>query len=134
MGGRYGEWRWCWLLVWKASFAKDMRREGKRSVQFVQGTADAIMSVDTHHSGLLRNRLDDVSWFVEAAGTALMTAAVLHMATLVPDYFGEKYIKWEVRRWRSSRHVRIVKWVSWRWRYQIRGGFSRERERAVGCN
>ncbi|KAF2159504.1 hypothetical protein M409DRAFT_70957 [Zasmidium cellare ATCC 36951] len=45
-------------------------------------------------SGLLRNYLNDGSWFGETSGTALLAAAVYRMAVLAPGTFNGDYIRW----------------------------------------
>ncbi|KAB8342746.1 hypothetical protein FH972_022344 [Carpinus fangiana] len=44
--------------------------------------------------GLLRNYLDDDSWFGENSGTALLAAVAYRVAVLAPETFGEDYISW----------------------------------------
>jgi rhamnogalacturonyl hydrolase YesR len=55
----------------------------------------SVISVEPH-SGLLRNYLNDTTWFGEAAGTALMASVVYRMAVLVPEVFSaeSQYINW----------------------------------------
>jgi hypothetical protein len=47
-------------------------------------------------SGLLRNYIDDETWFVEASGAALIAAVVYRMAVLLPGEFGfdSRYLIW----------------------------------------
>jgi hypothetical protein len=70
--------------------------EEKSLVNMVKSIFDNVMQLDTHPSGLLRNRLDDASSFGEVAGTALMAATVFRMAVLAPEVFGEKYVDWAI--------------------------------------
>ncbi|PNP59720.1 hypothetical protein THARTR1_00599 [Trichoderma harzianum] len=44
--------------------------------------------------GLLRNYLNDNSWFGEISGTALMSAVAYRMAVNDPAMFGQSYISW----------------------------------------
>ena len=45
-------------------------------------------------SALLRNYLNDESWFGETSGTALLASVVYRMAVLAPETFGKDYISW----------------------------------------
>jgi rhamnogalacturonyl hydrolase YesR len=73
--------------------------EEQSLVEIIKGIIDGAMSLDTDSSGLLRNRLDDESWFGEAAGTALIAATVFRMAVLKPVVFGQqKYIDWALKK------------------------------------
>ena len=69
-------------------------------VRMVEGIVEGAMGFDTDSSGLLRNRLDDESWFGEVAGTALLAATVLRMAVLEPGVFGAKgkYVEWAMKK------------------------------------
>ncbi|RMZ66570.1 Six-hairpin glycosidase [Pyrenophora seminiperda CCB06] len=68
---------------------------------------DAAIRNDNHESGLLRNYLDDETWFGEVAGTALMTSAVFRMAILEPELFGKReYTGWAEKKVEAvGRHV-----------------------------
>lgn len=46
------------------------------------------------NNGLLRNYLNDDSWFGEISGTALLTAVAYRMAVNDPVMFPQKYIDW----------------------------------------
>ena len=43
---------------------------------------------------LLRNHLDDIEWFGEAAGTALFSSVAYRLATLIPEVNWDKYTQW----------------------------------------
>lgn len=43
---------------------------------------------------LLRNYLNDTTWFAELSGTTLLTATAYRMAQLDPKMFGHKYSDW----------------------------------------
>lgn len=45
-------------------------------------------------NGLLRNYLNDASWFGEISGTSLLTACAYRMAVNAPGTFGQSYITW----------------------------------------
>lgn len=78
----------------KSKFDGETRDEQDYLVQMTRSILDGAIDVDTDSSGLLRNRLNDESWFGECAGTALLAAAVLRMAVMVPEVLGKKYTDW----------------------------------------
>ena len=86
--------------VRKAGFEREMKGEQEVLVRMVEGIVEGAMGFDTDSSGLLRNRLDDESWFGEVAGTALLAASVLRMAVLEPEVFGAKgrYVEWAMKK------------------------------------
>jgi rhamnogalacturonyl hydrolase YesR len=68
--------------------------------QWIKEIVDgAIHSSETSinpSSGLLRNVLNDTTWFGETSGTALLSSVVYRMAILAPEVFAKdrSYIKW----------------------------------------
>jgi rhamnogalacturonyl hydrolase YesR len=82
----------------KSRFAGELEKEQGSLAGMTQGILDGAMKLDTDASGLLRNRLDDESWFGEAAGTALLAAAAFRMAVLEPAVFGDVYTDWALRK------------------------------------
>ncbi|KAK8035782.1 hypothetical protein PG991_001855, partial [Apiospora marii] len=75
----------------------------------VRDILDAAIALDDAEPAepLLRNYLNDTSWFGELSGTTLLTATVYRLAVLAPDEFGDggngnnnnssnssKYVKW----------------------------------------
>lgn len=111
---------WCTGNAWAAAgmsrilatlvhspYASQTLREQDSLVNMTKSIIDAAIKADTHSSGLLRNYLDDESWFGEVAGTALMAAASLRMAVLTPEVFGAKeYTEWAERKVEAvGRHV-----------------------------
>ena len=54
----------------------------------------AIRSPHDPANNLLRNNLNDHSWFGETAGTALLASAAYRVAVLAPETFDQKYIDW----------------------------------------
>ena len=82
----------------KSKFAAETKEEQKALVHMTRSILDGAMYFDTDPSGLLRNRLDDETWFGEAAGTALIAATVFRMAVLEPEVFGERYTEWALRK------------------------------------
>ncbi|KAI5861900.1 hypothetical protein GGS23DRAFT_611022 [Durotheca rogersii] len=62
----------------------------------IRGILDAAMRLDAAEPGepLLRNYLDDATWFGELAGTTLLAATAYRMARLAPAEFGARYVRW----------------------------------------
>jgi hypothetical protein len=52
------------------------------------------MCIDADNEGLLRNYIDDETWFREGAGTAALAAVAFRMRILEPQIFGHEYIDW----------------------------------------
>jgi rhamnogalacturonyl hydrolase YesR len=76
-------------LKWKESAS--WVQEQEELTDWIREIIDGVMkgseiSIDPQN-GLLRNYLNDTTWFGEAAGTALMASVVYRMAVLVPDTF-----------------------------------------------
>jgi rhamnogalacturonyl hydrolase YesR len=85
-------------LKWKesASWVQEQKELTGWIREIIDGTMKGSeVSVDPRN-GLLRNYLNDTTWFGEAAGTALMASVVYRMAILVPDTFSARslYITW----------------------------------------
>jgi hypothetical protein len=75
-------------------------------LQMTKGILDGAMEADTDTMGLLRNYLDDETWFAEVAGTALMAATAFRMAVLEPGLFGKRYTDWAITKLEAvSRHI-----------------------------
>ena len=75
-------------------------------VQYVKEILDGVHCVDTGNDELLRNYLDDESWFREGAGTAALAATAYRMAVLERTVFGRKYIKWADQKYASiAKHI-----------------------------
>ena len=64
----------------------------------IKGIVDGAIKFDNDNSGLLRNYLNDTTWFGEIAGTSLLAATALRMAVLQPSVFGKKYTDWAVKK------------------------------------
>lgn len=80
------------LTHWPSS--NDTLKEEKADLdQWIDELIGAVVKWDNDDSGLLRNYIDDKSWFGETSGTALMAATVYRMAVMQPDVFG-KYTTW----------------------------------------
>lgn len=63
-------------------------------VGYVKEILDAVMCIDVDNEGLLRNYIDDETWFREGAGTAALAAVAFRMRILEPQIFGHEYIDW----------------------------------------
>jgi rhamnogalacturonyl hydrolase YesR len=98
---------WCTSNAWAAAgmarvlatlkkgrFAEETADEQSSLLWMTKRILDAAVGADNDPSGLLRNYLDDESWFGEVAGTALMAATAFRMAVLEPDSFGKQYTIW----------------------------------------
>jgi len=111
---------WCTGNAWAAAgmsrvlatlvhsqYASQTARPQASLIDMTKDILDAAIQADTHGSGLLRNYLDDESWFGEVAGTALMTATVFRVAVLEPEIFqAVKYTAWAERKVEAiGRHV-----------------------------
>ncbi|KAF2964581.1 hypothetical protein GQX73_g8987 [Xylaria multiplex] len=62
----------------------------------IRDILDATIALDEAEPSepLLRNYLNDTSWFGELSGTALLTATAYRMAILEPGTFGKDYVTW----------------------------------------
>lgn len=75
---------------------------------YIREILDAAMRTDDDNTtGLLRNYLDDTSWFGEISGTALFASVVYRMAILRPETFETvHYLDWANRkRLAVAKHV-----------------------------
>jgi rhamnogalacturonyl hydrolase YesR len=88
----------CRVLATIKKSRLEMKREEMALVHMIRDILDGAMKFDTDSSGLLRNRLDDETWFGDAAGTALLAATVLRVAVLEPEVFGAVYSDWAVQK------------------------------------
>ncbi|KAF2841382.1 hypothetical protein M501DRAFT_920606, partial [Patellaria atrata CBS 101060] len=72
------------------------RGEREALVSLVGGLLEAVVATDGHRreERLLGNYLADSGSFEEAAGTALLAAAVYRMVVLEPRVFGGRYVRW----------------------------------------
>lgn len=62
----------------------------------IKGILDGAIALDDAEPDepLLRNYLNDTTWFAELAGTALLAATAYRVVQLEPAIFGEKYAAW----------------------------------------
>ena len=87
---------------------QDLSPERKSLVTLIKGILDCAIE-DSKEDGLLRNYLDDPTWFADNAGTALLASVVYRMApesrvfSLTAD---KKYVEWaDASREAVLRHV-----------------------------
>ncbi|XPS70751.1 hypothetical protein M3J07_002953 [Ascochyta lentis] len=83
--------------------AEQMREEQRWLVKMIEGIVGGAMAFDTDASGLLRNYLDDETWWGKVSGTALLAATVFRMAVLEPDVFGSKHTDWALQKMETVR-------------------------------
>ncbi|KAI4651672.1 uncharacterized protein J4E79_009153 [Alternaria viburni] len=94
---------WCTSNAWaaagmtrvlatlrKSQYQSETADEQSTLLDMTKDILDGAIEADTDASGLLRNYLDDETWFAEVAGTALMAATVFRIAVLEPGTFGER--------------------------------------------
>lgn len=82
----------------KSPYKDSTRREQKSLTSMIRGIIDGVIKLDTDSSGLLRNYLNDTTWFGEIAGTSILAATAYRMAVLEPGIFGKKYTDWAKRK------------------------------------
>lgn len=75
-------------------FSDDTASEQAMLSSMIQEILDGSMALDHDPSGLLRNYLNDTTWWGEISGTSMLAATALRMAKLQPESFGEKYSSW----------------------------------------
>ncbi|KAF2647644.1 Six-hairpin glycosidase [Lophiostoma macrostomum CBS 122681] len=97
----------AWAVAGMSRVLATMRKSGYNGetgdeqstlIDLIKGIIDGARSQDVDNSGLLRNYLNDSSWFGEISGTSLIASAVFRMAVLEPEIFGGAYIDWAVRK------------------------------------
>ena len=79
------------LQKWPGSSA--MTSEANQLKGWIKEILDGAM-LSGFENGLLRNYLNDESWFGEISGTALLSAVAYRMAVNDPGMFPQKYITW----------------------------------------
>lgn len=79
--------------VQKWSGSLSMTSQAAQLKGWIKEILDGAMSSGLQN-GLLRNYLDDTSWFGEISGTALLSAVAYRMAVNDPEMFPQKYITW----------------------------------------
>jgi rhamnogalacturonyl hydrolase YesR len=86
----------------KSPFAEATKNEQNALIADIKAIIDGAIILDTDSSGLLRNYLNDTTWFGETSGTAMLTATSYRMAVLAPSTFGAKYTNW------ANKKVQVV--------------------------
>lgn len=79
-------------------FAEQMHEEQVLLREMIEVIVRGAVDQDTDDSGLLRNYLDDETWWGEIAGTALLAATVFRIAVLEPDVFQARYTDWALKK------------------------------------
>ncbi|KAI5464403.1 Six-hairpin glycosidase-like protein [Mariannaea sp. PMI_226] len=79
------------LQKWSGSAS--MTSQAGQLKDWIKEILDGAMASDLD-DGLLRNYLNDESWFGEISGTALLSAVAYRMAVNDPGMFPQKYISW----------------------------------------
>ncbi|KAF2869521.1 hypothetical protein BDV95DRAFT_498199 [Massariosphaeria phaeospora] len=82
----------------KSGFDAQTKGEQAMLSEAIKEIVDGTIRLDDDGSVLLRNYVNDTTWFGEVSGTALIAATVLRMAVLMPDMFGAEYTEWAVRK------------------------------------
>lgn len=82
----------------KSRFSDETKDNQTSLVRMIKRILDGAMTLDTDESGLLRNYIDDETWFGEVAGTALLAATAFRMANLEAGTFGKTYTEWAVQK------------------------------------
>ncbi|CUS07513.1 unnamed protein product [Tuber aestivum] len=79
--------------ITKAPQSRGWRAEQDLLKSYLKEILDGAMSAQKD-GGLLRNYLDDGSWFGEVSGTTLLVAVAYRAHTMHPDTFGRAYLDW----------------------------------------
>ncbi|KAF2187612.1 Six-hairpin glycosidase [Zopfia rhizophila CBS 207.26] len=82
----------------KSEFKGETKKEQGMLVDMIKGIIDGTIKLDVDQSGLLRNYLNDSSWFGEISGTSLLAATAYRMAKLEPQTFGSSYTEWATKK------------------------------------
>lgn len=85
----------------KSGFNDQTKDEQGTLTELIKKIIDGAIKLDAENSddsGLLRNYLNDASWFGEISGTSLIAATALRMAKLDPNTFGKQYTDWAVKK------------------------------------
>jgi len=82
----------------KSPLASKTKKEQSSLVSMIQQILDGTIALDTDNSGLLRNYLNDTTWWGEISGTSILAATALRAAKLEPKVFGKKYTNWAVEK------------------------------------
>lgn len=80
------------LQKWSGS--RTLADEQGRLKAWIKEILDGALLSGREDLGLLRNYLNDGSWFGEVSGTALLSAVAYRMAVNDPAMFPQKYVDW----------------------------------------
>ncbi|KAJ4287373.1 hypothetical protein N0V90_012772 [Kalmusia sp. IMI 367209] len=82
----------------KSPYAEDTTAEQESLTSIIKSILDGAIELDTDESGLLRNYLNDTTWWGEISGTSILAATALRVAVLEPETFGSEYADWAVEK------------------------------------
>jgi rhamnogalacturonyl hydrolase YesR len=82
----------------KSPFNSQTTSEQSQLSSMIKDILDGSIAMDTDSSGLLRNYLNDTTWWGEISGTSILAATALRMAKLDPNNFGSKYVDWAAKK------------------------------------
>lgn len=84
----------------KSRWARALASDLNSLTAAIRGILDAAIALDNAEpqEPLLRNYLNDTSWFGELSGTTLLVATTYRMAKLDPRAFGDRYVTWANRK------------------------------------
>ncbi|OTA65213.1 hypothetical protein K449DRAFT_420925 [Hypoxylon sp. EC38] len=95
----------------KSQFANNAKiKSGMTQIKnIIRSILDGAIALDAAEpkEPLLRNYLNDTTWFGELSGTTMLTATAYRMAQLEPSTFGQKYTSWA-----DSKREAITKRIS----------------------
>ena len=78
-----------------SSFPKSWKNTAMNTVkEYIREILDGAMGAPADTNGLLRNYLNDTTWFGEISGSSLLASVAYRMAVLFPQSFGDEYIDW----------------------------------------
>lgn len=82
----------------KSPYAQETTAEQESLTDLIKEILDGVIRLDVDESGLLRNYLNESSWFGEISGTSILAATALRVVVLDPETFGEEYTAWAVKK------------------------------------
>lgn len=82
----------------KSPYNSQTTTEQSQLSGMIKNILDGSIAMDKDGSGLLRNYLNDTTWWGEISGTAILAATALRMAKLEPNNFGNKYVDWAAQK------------------------------------
>jgi rhamnogalacturonyl hydrolase YesR len=82
----------------KSAYSAETEAEQGMLTGYIKEIIDGSIKLDTDASGLLRNYLNNTTWWGEISGTSIIAATALRMAKLEPQTFGTSYVEWAERK------------------------------------